>query len=222
MTTSDLLQCLTARASRAGIEIRPTDADRLVAYYELLERWNRTINLTSLRDRDGAMDRLLIEPVAASAFLPLNPQLMDIGSGGGSPAIPLAIALNATSLVMVESHGRKSAFLREAARQLMLPSVLVHNGRFEALEAESLGDKRPNVISVRAVRINVDLLRDVKRFLTPAGQLALFSTQTSIANLLAVGLHVHSTHPLPSGAALLLGSDPNNLPADVPRGTFKP
>ena len=126
MTASDLLQTLTARASRAGIAIVPEVAARLVEYYELLERWNRTINLTSLRDRDAAMDRLLIEPIAASAFLPSRPRLMDIGSGGGSPAIPLAIALDAPSLVMVESHGRKAAFLREAARQFEIPSVLVH------------------------------------------------------------------------------------------------
>jgi len=66
-----------------------------VKYYELLERWNRTINLTSLRNRDAAMDRLLIEPIAASTFLPNRPRLMDIGSGGGSPAIPLAIATGA-------------------------------------------------------------------------------------------------------------------------------
>jgi len=222
MTASDLLQTLTARASRAGIAIVPEVAACLVKYYELLERWNRTINLTSLRDRDAAMDRLLIEPIAASAFLPSRPRLMDIGSGGGSPAIPLAIALDAPSLVMVESHGRKAAFLREAARQLEIPSVLVHEGRLETLAAESLAERRPSLVSIRAVRVDGALLEVLRCFLVAGGKLALFSTETSLPELGAVGLRIDSTHPLPSGAALLLGSDPSNLSANVPRGTIKP
>jgi len=222
MTASDLLQLLTARASHVGVEILPAVADRLVKYYELLERWNRTINLTSLRNLDAAMDRLLIEPIAASTFLPNRPRLMDIGSGGGSPAIPLAIALKAASLVMVESHGRKAAFLREAARQLDIPSVLVHDGRLETLEVQSLGEKLPSLISVRAVRVDLALLEALKDFLVVGGKLALFSTETSLPELDAVGLRIDATHHLPSGAALLLGSDPRRLPQNVPRGTFKP
>jgi 16S rRNA (guanine527-N7)-methyltransferase len=208
MPASVLLQRLSARASRAGIEIRPAVADRLVAYYELLERWNRTINLTSLRDPDAAMDRLLIEPIAASAFLPAHSRIMDIGSGGGSPAIPLAIALEAASLVMVESHGRKSAFLRETARQLQISSVLVHDGRLETLSVESLGERRPNLISVRAVRVDIALLKALKDFPVTEGTLALFSAVTSLPNLDVVGLRLAATHPLPSGATLLLVSDP--------------
>jgi len=210
MTASDLLlQRLAARASRAGMTILPAVASRLVTYFELLEHWNRTINLTSLRDPDAAMDRLLIEPIAASAYLPARPRLMDIGSGGGSPAIPLAIALEAASLVMVESHSRKAAFLREAARALEIPFVLVYDGRLESLSPESLGDKLPDLISIRAVRMDAALLRTVKSLLKPGGKLALFSSKTSPPDLESALLHVDATYPLPSSAALLLGSDPN-------------
>ena len=71
-------------------------ASQLVVYYQLLSHWNRKINLTSLSDPDEAVDRLLLEPVAAAAVLPANRALIDLGSGGGSPAIPLALALGAT------------------------------------------------------------------------------------------------------------------------------
>ena len=69
-------------------------ASSLVTYYELLARWNRKINLTSLEDPDEAIDRLLLEPVIAARHLsPAVVNVMDVGSGGGSPALPLALAL---------------------------------------------------------------------------------------------------------------------------------
>ena len=70
MSASDLLQRLTERSSQAGLDVEPQVASRLVAYYALLEHWNRTINLTSLRNVDDAIDRLLLEPLAAARYLP--------------------------------------------------------------------------------------------------------------------------------------------------------
>ena len=101
-----LVQRLADRAGLAGLVVPPVLAEPLVAYFEILSRWNAKINLTSLTDPDEAIDRLLLEPVAAAAFLPHQIRLMDLGSGGGSPAIPLALALGATHLVMIESRGR--------------------------------------------------------------------------------------------------------------------
>ncbi len=149
MSASDLLQRLTERSSQAGLDVEPPVASRLVAYYALLEHWNRTINLTSLRNVDDAIDRLLLEPLAAARYLPSQSQLLDIGSGGGSPAIPLAIGLGVTSLVMVESNSRKAAFLREAVRELEMPA------RVEAARLESLSitrHRRPPTADFRASR----------------------------------------------------------------------
>src|SRR5262245_60756251 len=99
-------------------------ADGLTAYFELLRKWNRKIALTSLPVEDAgdeAIDRLLIEPVVASKFLiQQRGSALDIGSGGGSPAIPLKLACPGLSLRMVESKTRKAAFLRETVRTLEL------------------------------------------------------------------------------------------------------
>ena len=94
----------------------------LEQYFELLTRWNAKINLTAFslaEPDDEALDRLLVEPVVASCHV--NPpvgSVIDIGSGSGSPAIPLRLALGATRLTLVEAKTRKAVFLVEALRHL--------------------------------------------------------------------------------------------------------
>ena len=151
-------------------------ASRLAAYYELLERWNRKINLTALEDPDAAIDRLLLEPVIASRYLPPEPiHLIDIGSGGGSPALPLALAGGTrVSLTMVEVKVRKSAFLREAVRQLELPFALVENSRFEELLTRPELHEKFQAMSIRAVRVETALLMTLQAFLAPRAVLLLF------------------------------------------------
>lgn len=170
-------------------------AERLVAYFELLERWNRTINLTSLSDPDEAIDRLLLEPVAAAASLPRNARLIDLGSGGGSPAIPLALAGSASRLVMVESRSRKAAFLRESVRELGLPAV-VENARFEDLAGQVNYREQMEVVSIRAVRLDSAAFEASAAFLGSDGQVALFEAATAASPLLPSGLVLHEIRPL--------------------------
>ena len=74
------------------------------------------MNLTALDDRESGLDRLIVEPLMAVERLPTNRgRVVDIGSGGGSPAIPMKLAAPGVDLLMVESKVRKAAFLREAA-----------------------------------------------------------------------------------------------------------
>src|SRR3954451_7573204 len=108
MELRDVADVLADRAAHAGLVIPDTLATQLAVYYQVLAHWNRKINLTSLSDSDEAVDRLLLEPVAAAAQLPQAVELIDLGSGGGSPAIPLALAIGAPHLVMVESRVRKA------------------------------------------------------------------------------------------------------------------
>jgi 16S rRNA (guanine527-N7)-methyltransferase len=90
------------RAAKADVALPGPLGDRLAAFLELLFRWNRKINLTSLRDTDDAIDRLLIEPLAVLRHVPPgSARLIDLGSGGGSPAIPLALARSDVDLMMV-------------------------------------------------------------------------------------------------------------------------
>lgn len=151
--------------------------EKLSLYYELLERWNRKINLTALDDPDAAIDRLLLEPVIAGRHLPRGPvvKLMDVGSGGGSPALPLALAAGRpVELTMVEAKTRKSAFLREAVRHLELANAHVENSRFEELLAQPELHERFDALSIRAVRIDPKALMTLQAFLRTGATMLLF------------------------------------------------
>ena len=150
-------------------------ASRLADYYELLARWNRKINLTSLDNPDEAIDRLLLEPVAATKQFPVaDASVMDVGSGGGSPAIPMKLAMRASKLTMVEVKARKSAFLREAVRTLALENTTVETNRYEELLARPELHEAFDVLSLRAVRVEVRTLLTLQAFVKPAGLVFMF------------------------------------------------
>jgi 16S rRNA (guanine527-N7)-methyltransferase len=151
----------------------------LERYYVLLSRWNAKVNLTAFRlspgGEDEAVDRLLLEPVAAARHLPANAkQLLDAGSGGGSPAIPLKLAAPQLHLRMVEVKTRKAVFLREAVRELSLSDAVVETARFEELLSRPELHEAVDVVTIRAVRIEPRVLMTLQAFLRPGGQLFLF------------------------------------------------
>jgi 16S rRNA (guanine527-N7)-methyltransferase len=163
------------RAAKADVALPGPLGDRLAAFLELLFRWNRKINLTSLRDTDDAIDRLLIEPLAVLRHVPPGSgRLFDLGSGGGSPAIPLALARPDVDLMMVETKARKAAFLREAVRVLELPRALVETARYQDLLAGTGHRGTYTALSIRALRVEASALRDVAEFLAPDGVALLF------------------------------------------------
>lgn len=175
MPPRDLPGRLRRRAARANLFLPDSLADRLLAYYDLLTRWNRKINLTSIGDPDEAIDRLLLEPLAAvKHFQASSRRLLDIGSGGGSPAIPFKLALPNVQLTMVESKARKSAFLREAVRQLGLSQAQVETARYEELLARPELHEAHDVVSLRAVRTEARVLTTLQAFLADRGLLLLF------------------------------------------------
>ena len=177
MTSREFRERLGRRARRAGLAVPAPLKDSLEAYYQLLARWNAKINLTALdlESTDEAVDRLLVEPLLAARRLPPDASvLLDIGSGGGSPAIPLKLAAPALRLTMVEAKTRKSAFLREAIRQLGLSDSHVETARFEELLPRPELREAADVVTVRAVRIEMRALMGLQAFLRPGGALFLF------------------------------------------------
>jgi 16S rRNA (guanine527-N7)-methyltransferase len=190
---------LIRRAAKNNIFIGDPLADRLTTYYELLVRWNRKINLTSLENLDESVDRLLLEPVVASRYIASTAlRLMDVGSGGGSPAIPFKLAVPRLRLTMVEAKARKSAFLREAIRHLSLDDVQVETARYEELLARPELHEAHNVVSVRAVRTEARVLTTLQAFLTPGGVIMLFRGPSgpSVPAVMAPPLEWTATYPL--------------------------
>jgi 16S rRNA (guanine527-N7)-methyltransferase len=175
----DLERRIVRRAWRANIPVTQAQAAALSRYLTLLERWNIKINLTALSEPDEVVDRLVLEPAAAVRLLPPGMECVsDIGSGGGSPAIPLKILLPQLKLRMVEAKTRKAAFLREAVRHLGLTDVVVETTRFEELATRPALLESQDAVTVRAVRLEARQLLILQRLLKPGGLLLVF---TSIA-----------------------------------------
>ena len=159
------------RLSRAGGKATADQIDRLVDYLVLLDRWNRRMNLTALDNPDAAVDRLIVEPLLAAPFIDVHAMtLVDIGSGGGSPAVPLKIARPDLALTMIEVKTRKAVFLREVVRHLGLTACTVESSRFEQYLARPMLAGAVDVVSIRAVRAELEQLRLFSQVLSPSGQ----------------------------------------------------
>ncbi|HEV8097440.1 MAG TPA: 16S rRNA (guanine(527)-N(7))-methyltransferase RsmG [Burkholderiales bacterium] len=104
---------------------------KLVAYLELLAKWNRTFNLTAIRDPLQMVSHHVLDSLAVLGELPAG-RLADIGSGAGLPGIPIAIAEPERPVVLLEASEKKGSFLRQAVIELGLANSAVHIGRAEA------------------------------------------------------------------------------------------
>jgi 16S rRNA (guanine527-N7)-methyltransferase len=113
-----------------GLELPEEQREKLLAYVALLHKWNRTYNLTALKEEDRALSGHLLDSLSILPFVP-DGRLLDVGSGSGAPGIPLAIALPDRSVTLLDSNSKKAAFLRQAAIELKLANVSVHGGRVE-------------------------------------------------------------------------------------------
>ena len=181
MVSQDFQSQLARRAALAEIHLSHALAGQLETYYRLLVHWNTSINLTALPLNpitDQAIDRLLIEPIAAAQHLAAAaPVWFDLGSGGGSPAIPLKLARPAGQLTMIESKERKAGFLREAVRSLKLDNTRVEAIRIEALATDSRLAATADLVTVRAVRADQALFDVIGKLLRFRGQALLFGAK---------------------------------------------
>ena len=159
---------------RAGLRALALDgalASPLLAYLSLLARWNRTYNLTAVRDPRAMVARHLLDSLAMHrAVAPLAARggsLADLGTGPGLPGIPLAIAFPALQVALVESNGKKARFLREAVRTLGLANARVVEARIEAVDADGTFD----AITARALATLPRILELGGHLLAPEGRL---------------------------------------------------
>jgi 16S rRNA (guanine(527)-N(7))-methyltransferase RsmG len=152
------------RSRLSGIaELSDEQVSRFERHNELLSKWNRTVNLTSIRTLDEAVERHYCEAVFLAKHLPPGElKIVDIGSGAGFPGYPVAVLRPECTVTLVESHQRKSVFLREASRELA-------NVRIRAVRVETVKEKFDWAIS-RAVSYE-DLARSLKHIAPAVGLL---------------------------------------------------
>jgi len=131
-------EALAAGAAALGLDLDGASQTKLLAYLALLEKWNRTYNLTAIRDPERMLTHHLLDALATLPHLPQTRtlRLIDVGSGGGLPGIPLAIARPDWQLTLLDSKHKKATFLRQVAAELNLPHVAVAASRVEDYSPE--------------------------------------------------------------------------------------
>lgn len=124
------LRTLTAGARALKVRTSPEARAAMIDYLKQLEAWNGTYNLTAVRRPEDMVVRHLLDSLAVLPYL-AGDEIADAGSGAGLPGIPLALARPGKRVALIESNGKKAAFLRHAVRTLSLGNVSVVQQRVE-------------------------------------------------------------------------------------------
>ncbi|MFZ3175653.1 MAG: 16S rRNA (guanine(527)-N(7))-methyltransferase RsmG [Thiobacillus sp.] len=149
----------------------PASAEaKLLAYLALLDKWNRVYNLTAVREVERMVGHHLLDSLAAVPFFQGGGsdliRVLDVGSGGGLPGIPLAIARPALQVTLIDSIAKKTAFLQQAKAELGLVNLNVVTGRVEDYRPETGFD----VITSRAFSDLKEFVTLTRHLLRPAGR----------------------------------------------------
>ena len=175
------------------------ERDALAAYLAFLRERNAAMNLVSAKAAEpGALAEHLFDSLFGLGLLPEGPRrtLLDVGSGGGFPAIPLLLVRRDVRGTLVESAGKKAAFLEEAARRLAL-TVRVSAARFPD-SFEMKGDLPFDVLTTRAVASAGRVVRAARRFLAPSARALLFTTSPLVSDAVRESrAKAHAFHPVP-------------------------
>ena len=163
---------MSTAAADIGIDLSDHQTTQLLSYLDLLEKWNNAYNLTAVRSRSEMLSRHLVESLAISPFIS-GKQVVDVGSGAGLPGIPLAIANPAVHYTLLDSNGKKSRFLLEVKRALMLANVEVETVRVESW----LPTKRFDSVVTRAFADLATTLVRVDHVLSDQGMVYAMKTQ---------------------------------------------
>ena len=158
---------LHAGINELGLDLATEVEDKLFAYLALMVKWNRTYSLTAVHGEAAMVSHHLLDSLVVLPHLVGVESLADVGSGGGLPGIPLALARPALTVTLVESNQKKASFLQQAKIELELVNVSIHCGRVEELKPEHPFEA---VIS-RAFSDLAEFVRLAGHLLAPSGRL---------------------------------------------------
>lgn len=164
-------------AAALGLQLGTPQADALLAYLALIERWNRVYNLTALRQPDEMLTHHLLDSLAVvpalqrhllSAGLSEGARLLDVGSGAGLPGVVLAIVLPQLQVTCIDTVGKKASFIQQVASELGLRNLRSQHARVEAWAGHA-GEPAFDIVTSRAFSSLADFVGLTRRHLTLQG-----------------------------------------------------
>lgn len=165
-----------------GISLEPGQQERLLNYLELLRKWNKTYNLTAVREPAQMLTRHLLDSLAIAPLLPAG-SCLDVGTGAGLPGVPLAILFSQRRFSLLDSNGKKTRFLFQVKTELCLDNISVHHARVESFEPPEPYD----VVLSRAFASLGDMVSGCRHLLAPAGRFLAMKGAYPAAELEALG-----------------------------------
>lgn len=195
---TELRRQLADIAGELDVALSSTQLDALLAYLDLLIRWNATYNLTAIhRVSDMLVQHLadclaIVPPLRRQLGEPLRSRFLDVGSGAGLPGVVLAVAAPQAAVLCLDKVGKKTAFVRHVAAELALRNLQAEHARVEALRAGLF-----DVIVSRAFTSLAEFVKLTERHLTPVGVWLAMKGKRPDDELSAVPAHTEVFHVEP-------------------------
>ena len=149
---------------RLQLEITTAQNDALLSYVALLDRWNKVFNLTAVRDQADMVVRHILDSLSLISAVS-GKTVIDVGTGAGLPGIPLAIMRPDKSVTLLDSNGKKTRFLHQAATQLELTNTQIVHSRVRDYRSSGGFDH----VVTRAFASSAKMARECAHLLTPSG-----------------------------------------------------
>ncbi len=220
------IPALLATLPLLGITLYDEQVETLAHYLDLLLTTNQRMNLTAIRDRELAEVRLLADSLTLVPFIPSSAtRLIDVGSGGGIPGFPIAIACPSLDVTLADATGKKVAFLRDTAAALGLGTVHAVQARAEEMGHDPVHREQYDVVVARAVarlatlmEYTLPLLRKGGVGIFPKGSLAQEEVDEAAKALMILGHATVELHDSPlDGTTLVIVHKKARTPHEYPR-----
>jgi 16S rRNA (guanine527-N7)-methyltransferase len=179
---ASLRRCLDAGLAAMAVDLDEQARGRLIAYLQLLQRWNRAYNLTAVRDPFHMIHRHVLDSLSVMPYLRPG-ACLDVGSGAGLPGMVLAVARPATAWVLLDSNAKKCRFLNHVRAELRLDNVQVERNRVEDFHP----DARFSTIISRALSNLANFVAGAGHLLGPGGCLLAMKGRNPHGELSALG-----------------------------------
>lgn len=163
-TAMNHTQQLQNGLAEMGLSLTDDQQNKLIQYVELLKKWNKTYNLTALRDESLMISHHLLDSLTLLPYIEGAQTMLDVGSGGGQPGIPTAICRPDLKITLLDANTKKTSFLQQAVIELGLGNVRVISGRVEAVQ-----DFQADVITSRAFAELADFVNWTAQLLKDGG-----------------------------------------------------
>jgi 16S rRNA (guanine527-N7)-methyltransferase len=163
----NLLQQLQQGCRALALDVSEQQQKKLVAYVELIAKWNKAFNLTSVRDPADMISRHILDSLAILPYLE-GGSLLDVGTGAGLPGIPVAILKPEMAVTLLDSNSKKTRFLQQVKAELKLENITVIHSRVEEADLPKF-----DLVTARAFSTIDDIIDLAGRHCDDAGCLVL-------------------------------------------------